>query len=248
MKIAQLFKRLFHRKLSHQTRRYKGLYLPLARSNEGLSGDQEYVNSAVEQVDDLMQFCELKSNMHILDFGCGQGRLANGLLVRAPNIGCYYGIDTNEESINWCKRWIQRYHSNFSFIHVAAHNARYNPSVNSRPELPAKANSFDVAFLNSVFSHMLTDDVQFYLTQLHGVLRIGGIIYVTAFIEKDVPPVEENPVDYLGRKSTGALHRVRYEKSFFLGLVENAGFSLVSYINQKIERTKQTVVVARKIA
>lgn len=232
MKIVQRLKRLTSRVLEHQARRYKSLYLPLVRSNEGLSDDQEYINSAIEQVNALLQFCELSSNTRLLDFGCGQGRFANGLLIRIPSIGSYCGIDTTKESIDWCKRWVQRYHRNFIFIHLPAHNARYNPSVKSRPVFPLQADYFDIAFLNSVFSHMVADDVSFYLSQLYRVLCKNGILYTTAFIEENVPQVEENPQDYLGAKSKGALHRVRYERSFFLGLVEKAGFSIMEFQHQ----------------
>lgn len=232
--------------VSNKSRRYQNLFLPLVRSNEGLSDDQEYIKSAVGQVEALLQYCELTSDTHILDFGCGQGRFANGLLVRAPNIGSYCGIDTDSESINWCKRWLQQYNPNFTFIHVPAHNARYNPSAKARPVLPIKANFSDVVFLNSVFSHMLTADVRFYLGQLHEALCKGGVIYITAFVERGVLSVEENPEGYLGKRSEGALHRVRYEQSFFLGLIEEAGFRIVDFQHQKIDRTKQSIVVARK--
>lgn len=247
MKLIKLFKQSVRRILFNKSRRYKGLYLPLIRSAEGLSDDQEYVNSAVEQIDDLLQYCELTSNTQILDFGCGQGRLANGLLFRVPNIGGYLGIDTDAESIKWCKHWIERHHSKFTFFHLPAQNARYNPSAKSLPTFPTTANSFDVAFLISVFSHMLTDDVKFYLSQLHEALCKGGLIYTTAFIEEGVPNIEENPQNYIGKKTVGALHRVRYEKSFFFGLVEKAGFSIVDFQHQKIDRTQQSVVVLKKI-
>lgn len=77
---------LFERRPSQQARRFKGIYLPLARSNEGLSDDQEYVNSAVKQVEDLLQHTELTANTRILDFGYGQGRFSIGLLAHTPNI------------------------------------------------------------------------------------------------------------------------------------------------------------------
>ena len=93
---------------------------------------------------------------------------------------------------------------------------------------------------------MLVRDVTFYLSQLHYSLREGGIIYLTAFIEEDVPDVEENPPGYLNKKSSGALHRIRYDKKFFLDLVEKAGFSIVDFQYQSIKRTQQSVVVAKK--
>ena len=248
MKLIQYFSNLFFPDTSDQVRHYKGMHLPVTRSNEGLSDDLDYVNSALEQIDSLSQYCELTPHTRILDFGCGQGRLANGIILKIPNIEYYCGIDTNQESINWCKRWLYRYHKNFNFIHVPAYNERYNQSAESHPALPVKPDSFDIAFLNSVFSHMLVPDITFYLSQLHNSLCNGGVIYLTAFIEEDVPNVEENPPGYLNKTSTGALHRVRYDKAFFLNLVEKAGFRIIDFQYQIIKRTQQSVVVAKKPA
>jgi hypothetical protein len=93
---------------------------------------------------------------------------------------------------------------------------------------------------------MLADDVQYYLHQINQVLRKQGILYLTAFIEKNVPAVEENPQGYLNKISTGPLHRVRYEKSFFSNMVKKAGFETNNFQHQGIRRTKQSVLVAVK--
>lgn len=233
---------------STQARQYGSTFLPVSRSNEGLSDDAAYLESAIEQVDELLRYCSLTSDSSVLDFGCGQGRFANGLLARAKCIGNYCGIDTDLESIRWCERWIQQQHPNFTFVHVPALNARYNPSAFAQQPLPVEAHSFDAAFLNSVFSHMLTSDIEFYLTQIHNALRVNGVIYMTAFVEPDVPEVEENPEGYLGKTSAGPLHRVRYEQSFFCGLVESSGFTVEAFNHHGIARTKQSVIIARRRA
>jgi SAM-dependent methyltransferase len=249
MQMKSLLKQFIRHKSKLTARKYESTFLPLKRSNHGLADDGEYVRSAIKQVEDLSQFHPLTSSTRLLDFGCGQGRFANGLLLKSSDIGSYCGGDTCAESIAWGKRWLQRYNPNFTFIHLPAYNARYNSSVNARPSLPFSENSYDVAFLNSVFSHMLVDDVKFYLSQLHKVLGKNGILYATAYVEENVPYVEENPEgyldDYLGT-SRGALHKVRYEKSFFLDLFEKAGFTIVSFQYRKIEHSKQSVTIAKK--
>ena len=228
-------------------RRYKDVYLPFLRSNEHLSDDENYVNSALWQISELKQYSPLSQKTSILDFGCGQGRLAIGLLLCCSDLGSYTGIDTDLDAINWSKRWIQKKHTNYSFIHVEAHNALYNPTASHRPNLPVSDNTFDVIFLNSVFSHMLSDDVSFYLNQLNQGLKSGGIIYLTAFIEEDVPEVMENPPGYLNKVSTLPLHRVRYNKKFFLDLMAKSGYKVVEFKHQSIQRSKQSVLIAEKI-
>ena len=93
---------------------------------------------------------------------------------------------------------------------------------------------------------MLSDDVEFYLEQLHKALGKKGVIYVTAFIEEDVPQIEENPEGYLDRHSVGPLHRVRYERAFFIDLFEKVRFNIFDFQHQKFERTKQSLLVAGK--
>lgn len=54
-------------------------------------------------------------------------------------------------------------------------------------------------------------------------------MYVTAFIEEDVPQIEENPEGYLDRHSVGPLHRVRYERAFFIDLFEKVRFNIFDF-------------------
>lgn len=227
--------------------KYGNIFLPKTRSNENLADNEEYIRATIQQIDEIQKFCSLTPTTHILDFGCGQGRFANGLLAKNQKIGSYCGIDTQVESIKWCKRYIEKYHPNFTFLHLPAYNPRYNSSVKTRLELPLDSNFYNLAVLNSVFSHMLADDVQFYLSQLFKVLMDAeGWLYLTAFIEENVPQVEENPENYI-QKSVSRLHRVRYEKSFFFELVNLAGFNIISFQHQHIKRTKQSVLIAKKI-
>lgn len=226
--------------------KYGNIFLPKKRSNENLADNEEYIRATIQQIDEIQQFCSLTPYTHILDFGCGQGRFANGLIAKNQNIGSYCGIDTQAESIKWCKHYIEKNHPNFTFLHLPAYNARYNSSIKTRPELPLNSNSYNLAVLNSVFSHMLVDDVRFYLSQLFQLLKKDGMVYLTSFIEEDVPQVEENPENYI-QSSVSPLHRVRYEKSFFFELVKLAGFNIISFQHQHFKRTKQSVVIAKKV-
>ncbi len=228
-----------------RARQYKNIYLPVKRSNEKLADDNSYINSALEQIDSLQQYLELNQTTRIIDFGCGQGRFANGLILRLPDLKHYTGVDTNDDAIKWCKRWIENYYPNFQFHFIPAHNARYNPSSPPRQQLTLKQKGFHLAFLNSVFSHMLIEDVKFYLGEMHKLLIPGGVIYATAFVEEWVPEIEENPDGYLNEDCVGPLHRVRYEKTYLLNLFEKAGFDLIDFEYRGIKRTGQSIIVAR---
>lgn len=222
---------------------HAGLTLPRRRSNEGLDDAQAYLASAAEQIRWLQAADALHPATRLLDFGCGQGRLVNGLAWTGTPVADYLGIDTNRTAIDWCQRHLSGYRAPYRFLHLPAHNARYNPGAEERPALPLENGAVDLVFLNSVFSHMLADDVRFYLGEFRRVLAPRGRLYLTAFIEDGVPAVEENPAGYRGEHH-GALHRVRYERGFFLGMLEAGGFECLRFEHEGITRTGQSVVLA----
>ena len=224
---------------------YEGISLPLNRSNENLSGHKAYLDSGVEQVNFLISKELFNTDTKLLDFGCGQGRLLNTLKFTKSEFRSYTGLDTSKKAIDWCNKHL-KYSNEISFMHLPAANARYNPDQKELKNLPFKKNQFDLIFLNSVFSHMLTSDVIFYLSEFHKVLDNEGKVYITAFLEDNVPDVEENPEDYLDKKSIGSLHRVRFNKDFFFKLVNEASLSVVEYHHQHISRTQQSVIVLKK--
>jgi SAM-dependent methyltransferase len=226
---------------------YRSVFLPYHRSNEDLSDDDKYIESAIQQIRTVQKHAKISAETSVLDFGCGQGRLAIGLLLEYPQLGSYIGIDTDKLAIRWCNRWIHRAHQNFTFMHVNAHNERYNPRALGRPALPVMASSIDLATASSVFTHMTSDDIRFYLRQIYHALKDGGVLYLTAFLEEGVPSEEENPLGYLSKKSTLPLHRVRYEQVFFSNMMKESGFKIIDFYHHGITRTMQSELIAEKI-
>jgi SAM-dependent methyltransferase len=242
-------KKIFNFSLSNKSNldaiKYKRCYLPRNRSNEELDDDNRYANSAIELVEALSKYTTIGSQTRILDFGSGQGRLATGLFLTKSRFASYVGIDTNKGSIEWCKRWISGKRFRTQFIHLPGKNERYNPNATELLALPSDIGQFDIIFLNSVFSHMMPADVKFYLKEFSIALREGGLVFMTAHIDEHVQNVEENPIDYLGRESVGALHRVRYEKEYFTQMVRDAGFNNITFSHRAFERTGQSIVTAK---
>lgn len=226
------------------TVKHKGLNLPAphTRINEGVQDNEAYIQSGVEQIEHLIQLGLIWADTIMLDFGCGQGRIANALQFMGIDID-YYGIDTDLDLIRWCK-------DNLTFgrfLWVSSKNRRYNAHEKELRGIPNDDNYFTLIFLNSVFSHMLQDDVSFYLDEFYRVLKPGGAVYLTGFIEHDVPDCEENPPGYMGMTGNdGPLLRVRYNKEYFLKLCKSAGFEVEHFFHRHIKRTRQSVVVLRK--
>jgi SAM-dependent methyltransferase len=159
----------------------------------------------------------------VLDIGCGPGPLAIGIL---SVMECdYTGVDVQPASIRWCKRHIERRHPSFKFHHLDVANERYNTagtqfSDEFRFDLPDRR--FDVIVLWSVFTHMQEREMRIYLRECARLLRKGGRVYITVFVENAVPNVTVNPPGYL----IGPLHVVRYERDCLNEVLHACGFQI----------------------
>ena len=235
--------------------KYENVYLPakeLRFCTAEWQDDRFFVHSAERDVERLVELCGLKSEGALLDIGSGQGRLAIGLVRKIPDIRRYLGVDVDLSSVSWCRKYIAKYHSNFAFERIDIQNARYNPSgqpITGAFRLPCQDGEFTVVFLYSVFTHMLTSDVAAYLSEIRRVLRPGGRVLMTVYVEEGVPDVEENPPEYLSHLGPSArpLHRVRFKRDFFIDLIKTAGLSLVRLDYQCETATAQSVLVAERV-
>jgi len=196
--------------------------------------DHEYfLNSAKAEAERLIEQNHLSRHSRILDLGCGVGRLPIGILAKGLEIESYWGVDVDERSIRWCKKHIQSKYSKFQFLHTNARNALYNPKgteVDKHFRLPFDNGSADIIYMYSVFSHMLTDDIRLYTREFKRVLALGGSVFLTAFVEDNVPDVVENPIGYK-MAWNGPLHCVRYNLAFLRGLFTHAGFQLANFVH-----------------
>lgn len=190
--------------------------------------DVTFLESADAEAERLMKELGVDASSHVLDIGCGAGRLPVGLVRQIGDVSSYHGVDLNEAAIDWCRRHIGARHPNYQFHVVTAHHARYNPDGTPMDDdfsLPIPDGFFDVAYLHSVFANMVENDVDAYARIFRQVLRPGGVVFFTAFIEDDVPPMTINPTDYT-IKSSGVLNVVRYERGHLFSIFERRGFEV----------------------
>jgi SAM-dependent methyltransferase len=137
----------------------------------------DLVSSADAYVGRLQELAELNASSHVLDVGCGFGRLATGLVRCFDERGSYTGLDIVGEAIEWCKANITAAHPNCSFVHADVFNAEYNPRGRASADtyrFPFEDESFDIVVLSSVFTHMLPPAVDNYLSEIARVLRPDG--------------------------------------------------------------------------
>lgn len=133
----------------------------------------------------LKDFAELTSSDAVLDVGCGCGRTARHLLGTLSAPGRYSGFDIVQESVRWCQTYLSRANPSFEFVHANIYNGLYNPvgtMASSDYRFPWPDDTFDLAFLDSVFTHMFPADVGHYLDELRRVLKPGGRVLASFFV------------------------------------------------------------------
>ena len=133
----------------------------------------------------LTELAGLKPSHSILDIGCGIGRAAVALTSYLDQSGRYEGFDIVKEGIDWCNKKINSRFPNFRFKHIDLRNDLYNLSTDVAAKdfkFPYGNGEFDCAVLTSVFTHMMPEDVDNYLGEIHRVLKTGGKCLATFFI------------------------------------------------------------------
>ncbi|MGE4469975.1 MAG: class I SAM-dependent methyltransferase [Desulfovibrio sp.] len=189
----------------------------------------------------LVDWCGLLPSERVLDAGCGAGRAAVPLTGYLGSLGCYEGFDVYPLGVQWCRTHLTPIFPNFRFQVVDVYNALYNPAgtVHARDfRFPFQDASFDLALLNSVFTHMLPEDVLGYVGELARVLDRGGRAYVTWFLldEQSLRIGPERTVGVRMAHRCGPCYlqnradpeeAVGYARGFVLDLFRNAGLEVV---------------------
>ena len=141
----------------------------------------------------------LKQSDRVLDVGCGIGRMAVPLTKYLNKQGSYEGFDIIPKAIDWCRRKITPKYPNFYFQLADIYNKRYNPRgkyISSEYKFPYEDRSFDFVFLTSVFTHMLPQDVENYLSEINRVLKTDKKCFITVFL------LNEESSKLIGAKSS----------------------------------------------
>ena len=143
----------------------------------------------------------------------------------------YMGLDVDNSSIDWCRRFIGRKHHSFKFKHLDIYNERYNKTgttIGDDFHFDLKPRSFDIIYLFSVFSHTTEYDMVSYIKDFSRILDENGRVFFTAFVEDDVPDISVNPENYQV-KCSGPLHVVRYRKDYLFSTIDESGYSIAEF-------------------
>lgn len=127
----------------------------------------------------------LKENEHVLDIGCGIGRLALPLSSYLSIERRYEGFDIVPEAIEWDKKYITSEFPNFNFTLAEVYNKYYNKTAKITSDLykfPYANESFDFVFLTSIFTHMRPKEIENYMYEISRVLRKNGRCLITCYL------------------------------------------------------------------
>ncbi len=166
--------------------RIHGFLPPLnLRHSVGSKSILAYIAVGQEYFRIFKSLCTLQSTHTGLDVGCGCGRMAVPLTRYLTSSSTYHGFDINPEAILWCKRNISSKFPHFTFDTLDIFNSVYNPQGTSAGDtitFPYPGASFDFVFLTSVFTHILPDVIERYLSEIARVLKQDGICLATFFL------------------------------------------------------------------
>jgi SAM-dependent methyltransferase len=133
----------------------------------------------------FVELGQLRPVEHVLDVGCGAGRIAVPLSGYLTPPGRYEGFDVDAAAVAWCADRLTTRFPHFRVRRVDVSNRVYNAggAVPAADFLfPYDDAAFDFVIGTSVFTHLLPDALARYLAEAARVLRPGGRLFATFFL------------------------------------------------------------------
>ena len=233
----------------------------------GNKDGQELIETGDQILAYFITACGLQPNAHVLDIGCGIGRMAVALTHYLTNEGGYDGIDIIPGVIKWCTRKITRQYPRFCFHFADIYNKDYNPRGRVKASdyaFPFGKDSFDFVILVSVFTHMLPEDLEHYISEIAQVLKPGGTCFATYFLlnPETLEHIESGKstldLRFMGNRYRTVSrevseHAVAYDEDYVINLYAQNGFTIaapIRYVTWSVRATDyeyQDFVVAQKV-
>ncbi len=224
--------------LIYKVKNFKKLVPPPQLKN--FHGDLSFVEGGNNHLRYFINLCGLKRNDTVLDVGCGTGRMAVAL-TKYLTTGIYEGFDIRKQGIEWCQKKITPKYPNFNFRLVDVYHYGYHPNgklESSNYKFPFKNNSFNFVFLMSVFTHMLPNDMDNYLSEISRVLKKDGKCLITYFLFNE---------EVLNLMKKGLSHRnFKYEYEQYRTIDKNDHEAAIAYdqrlIRNYYERNRLKII------
>lgn len=149
------------------------------------TGSGGYESIGLQFFGHFQKFGDITPDSAILDIGSGIGRMAVPFTSYLSEKGRYEGFDIVKLGVDWCTKNISARYPNFNFRCIPLKNDLYYLGTDQRAAqmvFPYQDNTFDFVFLSSVFTHMMPEDVENYIGQIHRVLKPGKKCFATFFV------------------------------------------------------------------
>ena len=128
---------------------------------------QEYIEDGERSAKEIVEWTGpylTKRPWHVLEWGCGVGRIIRHLGKFAPPGSAIHGCDVNEAMIQWNASHIEG---------VSFTKLDFSPPTPYPPEV------FDLIFGISVFTHIDVEEQEDWLKEMHRIMQDGGIFLFT---------------------------------------------------------------------
>ena len=222
---------------------FRGYELPVSLVMKTGSGTHNFEKIADWHVSQLQKYIGIKCTDSVVEIGCGIGRIAIPLTEMLTE-GRYLGTEVIRPSVDWLSENIAAKYNNFRFAHHDIHDTLHNPNGTMHAadiRLPVDDKSVDVIFLQSVFTHMMEDEIVHYLREFARILKPGGRVSASCFLVndkalnavRDAPPEGwsvqfKYPVGdrcYINSKQEPRA-AVAFEDDKFISMIEAAGLQV----------------------
>jgi SAM-dependent methyltransferase len=151
-------------------------------------GDGDYYRVGEELVARLKELAGLGPSSHVLDIGCGLGRVAWPLARELGPDGSYDGFDAARAYVDWCANGLALDPQRVRFHWFDIQSSVYNPNGTLDGEnlvFPWKDGAFTLTIANSLFTHLSTAGTVNYLREAARTLAPGGRLFASFFVLDD---------------------------------------------------------------
>jgi SAM-dependent methyltransferase len=178
----------------------------------------------------------------VLDFGCGCGRVLRHFGQEVADGVRFHGVDVDAEAVAWCADNLGR-HGSFD-------------TVDRVPPAPFADETFDIVYAVSVFTHLMPEDQDRWLTELGRVLKPSGIIMISLLgktalrlaapdIVARVQEVGCHYIDDGGTEGLPSWYQSCFHTEAYVRQEWGGRYTIVGYVPNGLCRSQDLVILSR---
>lgn len=199
---------------------------------------RKFRSAAIETMAWIERLGLLESNPRILDIGSGCGAMLLEFQERLGKSGSYVGFDVHAPSIRWAqKHWRDDPRIRFETARIKTPYSAAESGALSDYRFPVESSWADFVLAKSVFTHMLVDELQSYLSEIRRVLNVSGHALISFFLFArgggNLPAFQHcDPAEprVRWRMAHHPHAAVAYDKELVLDLLETSGLAVAHHV------------------